>query len=56
MKTSTEEIGDAVQELRDAMIENIKIKSDEDSIAIARIAARARLLRAKENLRALELN
>jgi hypothetical protein len=54
MKITTKEVGDAIQELREAMLANIEIKNKEDSIVLERIAARSRLLRAKETVRALE--
>ena len=55
MKTTAQEITEAINELRDAMLENITIGLQEDKIKIMKVASHHRLLLAKENLHAIEL-
>ena len=56
MTTTPQEINEAIEELKNAMLENITIGIQEDKIKIQKTASHFRLLKAKENLHALELN
>ncbi len=56
MKTTIKEIEEALGELKNAMVENIQINTEENDIKIRRNASHYRLLKARETVYSLKFN